>query len=75
VYRKEKKRVEKELLSTFKDESIIVMADWLKVFLSYLYVPAKDLPPFRRQRPERWLFEREITQNFIVWLWVRSTGG
>jgi hypothetical protein len=29
--RKEKKRVEKELLSTFKDESIIVMADWLKV--------------------------------------------
>jgi len=30
-YRKEKKRVEKELLSTFKDESIIVMADWLKV--------------------------------------------
>jgi hypothetical protein len=33
VYRKEKKRVEKELLSTFKDESIIVMADWLKVFL------------------------------------------
>ena len=29
--RKEKKRVEKELLSTFKDESIIVLADWLKV--------------------------------------------
>jgi hypothetical protein len=39
--------VEKELLSTFKDESIIVMADWLKVFLSYLFVPAKDLPPFQ----------------------------
>jgi len=31
IYRKEKKRVEKELLSTFKDESIIVMADWLKI--------------------------------------------
>lgn len=31
IYRKEKKRVEKELLSTFKDESIIVLADWLKV--------------------------------------------
>jgi len=30
-YRKEKKRVEKELLSTFKDESIIVLADWLKI--------------------------------------------
>ena len=29
--RKEKKRVEKELLSTFKDESIIVLADWLKI--------------------------------------------
>ena len=27
----EKKRVEKELLSTFKDETIIVLADWLKV--------------------------------------------
>jgi hypothetical protein len=36
VYRKEKKRVEKELLSTFKDESIIVMADWLKVFLLFI---------------------------------------
>jgi hypothetical protein len=52
VYRKEKKRVEKELLSTFKDESIIVMADWLKVFLWYLFVPAKDLSTFRRQRSE-----------------------
>eukprot|EP00092_Neocalanus_flemingeri_P017375 GFUD01018792.1.p1 GENE.GFUD01018792.1~~GFUD01018792.1.p1 ORF type:complete len:875 (-),score=158.49 GFUD01018792.1:894-3350(-) len=30
-YRIEKKRVEKELLSTFKDETIIVLADWLKV--------------------------------------------
>merc|ERR1719209_457874 len=30
-YRKEKKRVEKELLSTFQDETIIVLADWLKV--------------------------------------------
>ena len=30
--RKEKKRVEKELLSTFQDETIIVLADWLKVF-------------------------------------------
>ena len=30
-YRMEKKRVEKELLSTFKDETIIVLADWLKV--------------------------------------------
>ncbi len=61
--------MEKELLSTFKDESIIVMADWLKVFLSYLFVPAKDLPPFRRHRPEQRLFEREKkTQNFIVWL-------
>ena len=29
--RKEKKRVEKELLSTFQDETIIVLADWLKV--------------------------------------------
>ena len=27
----QKKRVAKELLSTFKDESIIVLADWLKV--------------------------------------------
>jgi len=31
TYRKEKKRVEKELLSTFKDETIIVLADWLKI--------------------------------------------
>eukprot|EP00090_Calanus_glacialis_P015778 TRINITY_DN24859_c0_g1_i1.p1 TRINITY_DN24859_c0_g1~~TRINITY_DN24859_c0_g1_i1.p1 ORF type:complete len:820 (-),score=159.80 TRINITY_DN24859_c0_g1_i1:1231-3690(-) len=30
-YKVEKKRVEKELLSTFKDETIIVLADWLKV--------------------------------------------
>ncbi len=30
-YAKEKKRVERELLSTFRDESIIVLADWLKV--------------------------------------------
>ena len=30
-YAREKKRVERELLSTFKDESIIVLADWLKV--------------------------------------------
>ena len=29
----QKKRVAKELLSTFKDESIIVLADWLKVKL------------------------------------------
>jgi hypothetical protein len=28
-YAKEKKRVERELLSTFKDQSIIVLADWL----------------------------------------------
>jgi hypothetical protein len=41
--RKEKKRVEKELLSTFKDESIIVMADWLKVIYSLL--PAVAPPP------------------------------
>ena len=33
----QKKRVAKELLSTFKDESIIVLADWLKVrVLSYI---------------------------------------
>ena len=31
IYAKEKKRVERELLSTFRDESIIVLADWLKV--------------------------------------------
>jgi len=30
-YANEKKRVERELLSTFKDQSIIVLADWLKV--------------------------------------------
>lgn len=30
-YRMQKKRVAKELLTTFKDESIIVLADWLKV--------------------------------------------
>ncbi|XP_040570117.1 oxysterol-binding protein-related protein 8 isoform X3 [Lepeophtheirus salmonis] len=30
-YAKEKKRVERELQSSFKDESIIVRADWLKV--------------------------------------------
>ena len=30
-YRKEKKRATKELLSTLKDPSVIVMADWLKV--------------------------------------------
>merc|ERR1719509_182140 len=30
-YRKEKKRVAKELLCTFKDESVIVLADWLKI--------------------------------------------
>ncbi|ELT93091.1 hypothetical protein CAPTEDRAFT_166422 [Capitella teleta] len=30
-YRKEKKRAAKELLSTLKDPSVIVMADWLKV--------------------------------------------
>ena len=30
-YKMEKKMVEKELLSTFKDETIIVLADWLKV--------------------------------------------
>ena len=30
-YAKQKKRVGKELLSTFKDQSIIVLADWLKV--------------------------------------------
>ena len=30
-YHKEKKRVERELLSTFKNPSIIVLADWLKV--------------------------------------------
>ena len=29
-YRMQKKRVAKEILSTFKDESIIVLADWLK---------------------------------------------
>lgn len=32
-YRKEKKRVGKELLSTFQDETIIVLADWLKVIM------------------------------------------
>jgi len=30
-YRKEKKRAAKELLSTLKDPTVIVMADWLKV--------------------------------------------
>lgn len=30
-YRREKKRVAKELLSTLKDPSIIILADWLKV--------------------------------------------
>ena len=36
-YRMQKKKVAKELLSTFKDESIIVLADWLKVrCLSYI---------------------------------------
>ena len=30
-YAKQKKRVGKELLSTFKDQSIIVLADWLKI--------------------------------------------
>lgn len=30
-YAREKKRVERELLSTLKDQSIIVLADWLKV--------------------------------------------
>ena len=30
-YRKEKKRAARELLSTLKDPSVIVMADWLKV--------------------------------------------
>ncbi len=30
-YAIEKKRVERELLSTFKDQSIVVLADWLKV--------------------------------------------
>ena len=44
-FRKEKKRVEKELLSTFKDESIIVLADWLKVS-SYFNPMKKDKPDF-----------------------------
>ena len=44
-FRKEKKRVEKELLSTFKDESIIVLADWLKVS-SYFNPMKKDKPVF-----------------------------
>ena len=30
-YRREKKRAAKELLSTLKDPSVIVMADWLKI--------------------------------------------
>lgn len=30
-YRREKKRVARELLSTLKDPSVIVLADWLKV--------------------------------------------
>ena len=34
-YAKQKKRVGKELLSTFKDQSIIVLADWLKVRRQY----------------------------------------
>ena len=40
-YAKEKKRVEKELLSTFKDQSIIVLADWLKVRLYILCLALK----------------------------------
>ena len=31
TYAREKKRVGRELLSMFKDQSIIVLADWLKV--------------------------------------------
>ena len=30
-YRREKKRVARELLSTLKDPSVVVLADWLKV--------------------------------------------
>ena len=30
-YRSEKKRVARELLSTLKDPSVVIMADWLKV--------------------------------------------
>ena len=30
-YRREKKRVARELLSTLKDPAVIVLADWLKV--------------------------------------------
>ena len=30
-YRSEKKRAARELLSTLKDPSVVVMADWLKV--------------------------------------------
>lgn len=30
-YRTEKKRVAKELLSTLKDPSVVVLADWLKI--------------------------------------------
>lgn len=30
-YRREKKRVARELLSTLKDPAVVVLADWLKV--------------------------------------------
>ena len=31
TYRREKKKAAKELLSTLKDPSVILIADWLKV--------------------------------------------
>lgn len=37
-YREEKKRATKELLSTITDPSVIVMADWLKVFSSKICI-------------------------------------
>ena len=44
-YRMQKKRVAKELLSTFKDESIIVLADWLKVRSLEITLSHNNLKP------------------------------
>ena len=61
----QKKRVAKELLSTFKDESIIVLADWLKVKLFELL----SLVALGMWLIHRWLF---CQKNLCIPLWAEE---
>lgn len=37
-YRREKKRVTTELLSSLEDPAVIILADWLKVWIGYFSI-------------------------------------